>query len=66
MLTTRSAKLMNLKDYGIAAGNPADVVVIDAASPKQAVAGIARAARRLQARQAHGDARPRRTAPTLL
>ena len=25
MLTTRSARLMNLKDYGIAVGNPADV-----------------------------------------
>jgi cytosine deaminase len=40
MLTTRSAKLMNLKDYGIAAGHPADVVVIDATSPKQAVAEL--------------------------
>jgi cytosine/creatinine deaminase len=40
MLTTRSARLMNLKDYGIAIGNPADVVVIDAQSPKQAVAEI--------------------------
>jgi cytosine deaminase len=40
MLTTRSARLMNLKDYGIAVGNPADVVVIDAQSPKQAVAEI--------------------------
>ncbi|MGZ5932816.1 MAG: amidohydrolase family protein [Rhizomicrobium sp.] len=40
MLTTRSARLMNLKDYGIAIGNPADVVVIDAQSPKQAIAEI--------------------------
>jgi cytosine deaminase len=40
MLTTRSARLMNLNDYGIAVGNPADVVVIDAQSPKQAVAEI--------------------------
>ena len=40
MLTDRSARLMNLKDYGIAVGNPADVVVIDAQSPKQAVAEI--------------------------
>ena len=32
--------LMNLKDYGIAAGHPADVVVIDAQSPKQAIAEI--------------------------
>jgi cytosine deaminase len=41
MLTERSAKLMNLRDYGIAVGNPADVVVIDAASPRMAVAEIA-------------------------
>jgi cytosine deaminase len=29
---------MNLKDYGIAVGNPADIVVIDAMTPEQAVA----------------------------
>jgi cytosine deaminase len=40
MLTKRSARLLNLTDYGIAVGNPADVVVIDAASPEQAVAEI--------------------------
>ena len=38
MLTERSARLMNLKDYGIAVGNPADIVVIDALTPEQAVA----------------------------
>jgi cytosine deaminase len=38
MLTERSAQLMNLKDYGIAVGNPADIVVIDALTPEQAVA----------------------------
>jgi cytosine deaminase len=38
MLTTRSARLMNLADYGIAVGNPADIVVIDAVTPEQAVA----------------------------
>jgi cytosine deaminase len=31
---------MNLTDYGIAVGHPADVVVIDAKSPQQAVAEI--------------------------
>ena len=41
MLTRRSARLMNLADYGLEVGNPADVVVIDAASPEQAVAEIA-------------------------
>ena len=40
MLTARSARLMNCKDYGIAVGNPADVVIIDAQSPKQAVAEL--------------------------
>jgi cytosine deaminase len=40
MLTTRSAKLLNLADYGVAIGNPADLVVIDATSPQQAVAEI--------------------------
>lgn len=42
MLTERSARLLNLKDYGIAVGNPADIVVIDASSPAQAVAEIRR------------------------
>jgi cytosine deaminase len=40
MLTTRSARLLNLTDYGVAVGNPADLVVIDATSPEQAVAEI--------------------------
>ena len=41
MLTERSARLLNLKDYGFAVGHPADVVVIDAQSPEQAIAEIA-------------------------
>lgn len=40
MLTERSARLMNLKDYGIAVGNPADLVVVDATTPEQAVAEV--------------------------
>jgi cytosine deaminase len=40
MLTDRSARLLNLPDYGIKIGNPADLVVIDAQSPEQAVAEI--------------------------
>lgn len=40
MLTERSARLLNLKDYGIKVGNPADIVVLDATSPEQAVAEI--------------------------
>jgi cytosine deaminase len=42
MLTDRSARLLNLEDYGFAVGNPADVVIIDAQSPEQAVAEISR------------------------
>jgi len=40
MLTERSARLLNLKDYGLMPGNPADLVVIDAATPEQAIAEI--------------------------
>src|SRR5438270_5536926 len=40
MLTEHSARLLNVTDYGIAVGNPADIVVIDAGSPEQAVAEI--------------------------
>ena len=36
----RPARLLNLKDYGLTPGNPADLVVIDAATPEQAVAEI--------------------------
>ena len=41
MLTERSARLLNLKDYGFSVGNPADIVVIDAQTPEQAIAEIA-------------------------
>ena len=40
MLTERSARLLRLHDYGLAPGNPADLVVIDASTPEQAVAEI--------------------------
>jgi cytosine deaminase len=40
MVTERSAWLLNLKDYGLIPGNPADIVVIDAVTPEQAVAEI--------------------------
>jgi cytosine deaminase len=42
MLTERSARLLNLKDYGFAVGNPGDVVIIDAETAHQAVAEIAK------------------------
>jgi cytosine deaminase len=41
MVTTLPAQLMNLKDYGIALGNPADIVVLDCADPVSAVAELA-------------------------
>ena len=40
MITTRSARLMNLKDYGLEVGKPADLAVLDAASAEQAVAEL--------------------------
>jgi len=41
MISGRSARLMNLADYGLNVGNLADVVVIDAPTPALAVATIA-------------------------
>jgi cytosine deaminase len=41
LVTTLPARLMNLKDYGIAVGNPADLIVLDALSASDALAGIA-------------------------
>ena len=40
MASVQSAKLMRHDDYGIAPGNPADVVIFDAASPEQVVAEV--------------------------
>jgi cytosine deaminase len=41
MVTTFSARLMNLRDYGIAVGNPADIVVLDCLNSAAAVAELA-------------------------
>ena len=41
MVTTQSAKLLNQSDYGIAPGLPADLVVLDCASPSDAVTELA-------------------------
>ena len=41
MITHRSARLMRVPEYGIAAGNPADLVVLDCASPEAAIAELA-------------------------
>lgn len=40
MLSESSARLLNLSDYGLEIGMPADIVVIDATTPEQAVAEI--------------------------
>jgi cytosine/creatinine deaminase len=40
MLTERPARLLNLTDYGLAVGHSADIVVIDATTPEQAIAEI--------------------------
>src|SRR5262249_485568 len=40
MLTGRSARLLNMNDYGFAAGYPADIVIINDESPEQAIAEI--------------------------
>jgi cytosine deaminase len=41
MITGRAAGLMNLKRYGLAVGNDADLVVLDCASPQAAVCELA-------------------------
>jgi cytosine deaminase len=41
LITTAPAKLMNLKDYGIVVGNPADFVILDCESPLAAIAELA-------------------------
>jgi cytosine deaminase len=41
MVTTLPARLMNCADYGIAVGNPADIVVLDCESRQAAVAELA-------------------------
>ena len=42
MISARSARLLNHRDYGLAVGNPADIVIIDATSPEHAIAEICR------------------------
>jgi cytosine deaminase len=42
MVTTLAARLMNLPDYGVAVGNPADLIVLDCSNPVDAVTTIAR------------------------
>ena len=42
MISTRPARILRKKDYGIAVGNPADIVVWNAHSPAEAIARTAR------------------------
>lgn len=41
MLSSHSARVLNLKDYGFSVGNPADAVVFNAERPEQVVAELA-------------------------
>ena len=41
MISTRSAALMNLKDYGIEVGKTADLIVVDGTDPAMVVAELA-------------------------
>jgi cytosine deaminase len=41
LVTSAPARLMNLPDYGIAVGAPADIVVLDATDPAMAIAALA-------------------------
>jgi cytosine deaminase len=40
MITDNAARMLNLRDYGIEIGNPADLVVFDATDPVQAIREI--------------------------
>ena len=41
LVTTQPAKLMNLRDYGVAIGNPADLIVLDCSDAAQGIAELA-------------------------
>lgn len=41
MVSERSAKLLNHDDYGVAVGNPADLIVVNSSDPAMAVAELA-------------------------
>jgi len=40
LVTTQPARLMNLEDYGIAVGNPADLIVLDSSDAAATIAEI--------------------------
>lgn len=62
LVTTAPARLMNLRDYGIAPGNPADLVVLDAPDAVTALATIAQPLTGFK----NGRRSFRRPVPTLL
>ena len=41
MISTRPARIMRKKDYGVVVGNPADLVVWNARTPAEAIATVA-------------------------
>ena len=41
MITTRSARLMRLQEYGVEIGKAADLVVLDCPDPETAIAELA-------------------------
>jgi cytosine deaminase len=62
LVTASPARLMNLRDYGIAPGNPADLVVLDAPDAATALATIAQPLTGFK----NGRRSFRRPVPTLL
>jgi len=61
LVTTQPAKLMNLRDYGIAPGNPADLIVLDCHDAAMAIAEVAQPLLGLK----HGRRSFARAAPVL-
>ena len=64
MVTTRSAALARIADYGLAVGRSADLVVLDATEPEAAVAELAARIKEVRdAAAANGATAPMSTAP---
>ncbi|MFV0368332.1 MAG: amidohydrolase family protein [Hyphomicrobiaceae bacterium] len=62
LVTSQSARLMNLADYGVRVGNPADIIVLDAADEVTAVSELSQPLFGLKAGRKHFE-RPR---PSIL
>ena len=65
LVTTRPARLMNLGDYGIAVGAPADLIVLDAHDAGGGRGRAGAGAARVQARPTDDDAHPACLASTI-